>query len=109
MQGMLPLMMKGGTEPEPLLMYHLAHSQIPWVHLPWLMLQHYLIQHRFYEHQEEHMHSDLEQQPHICMYRMRKSFITTGEKHALVLLIDTTVIDIKPSFFCNVGVVGGSL
>ena len=55
------------------------------------------------------MHSDLEQQPHICMYRMRKSFITTGEKHALVLLIDTTVIDIKPSFFCNVGVVGGSL
>ena len=22
------------TEPEPLLMYHLAHSQIPWVHHP---------------------------------------------------------------------------
>ena len=55
------------------------------------------------------MHSDLEQQLHIYIYRMRKSSITTCEKHALVLLIDTTVIDIEPSFFCNVGVTGGSL
>lgn len=87
-------LMKEVTEPEPLLPYHLVHSQIPWVHLLWLMIPRYLIQHRFYEHQEERMHSDLEQQPHICIYRMKKSSITTCEKHVLVLLIDTTVIDI---------------
>jgi hypothetical protein len=69
----------------------------------------YLIQYRVYEHQEEHMHSDFEQQPHIYTYRMRRSSITKCEKHALVLLIDTTVIDTEPSFFCNVGVAGGSL
>ena len=75
-QETVPLMKKGVTDPESLMMYHLAHSQIPWVHLPWLIL-HYPIQHRFYEHLEEHMHSDLEQQPHICIYRMRKSSIIT--------------------------------
>ena len=104
----IPPLMMGVTELEPLLMYHLAHSQIPWVNHPWL-IPHSLMQHRFYEHQEEHMHSDLEQQPHICTYRMGKSSIITFEKHALVFLINTTVIDIEPSFFCNVGVAGGSL
>ena len=103
--------MKVVTEPEPLLMHHRGRSRIPWVNLPWVGLPRSPrqgVQHRFYEHQEEHMHSDLERQLHIYVYRMIKSSITMCKKHALVLLIGTTVIN-ESSFFCNMGVIGGSL